>query len=103
MGKKLNKPYWDMTADELAAATRQFDKPLPLSKTKAPTRAERALFERMRRSPHRSVFVTRKADAVIVSIDPKLLRRCLAYGAKHDMMLSEVVNRSLKGLLAIVD
>jgi hypothetical protein len=104
--KKTNrpkKPYWEMNAKELAEATKEFDKPIPLSKTRPLNAKERALFEKMRRGPHRSIFISRDADGIWVRIDPEILRRSTRYAAQRKISLTEVINRSLKGLLAIVD
>jgi hypothetical protein len=60
--KKARKPYWEMTAAELAEATKEFDRPIPLSKTRPLTKEERAKFERMRRGPKVSVHVMRGSD-----------------------------------------
>ena len=100
---KIKKPYWEMNAEELAEATKRFDRPLPLSKTRPLTRKERALFERMRRGPNRSIFVSRDADGIWVRLDPDILQRSTRYAAEQKLTLAEVINRSLKGLLAIVD
>jgi hypothetical protein len=101
--EKREKPYWEMTADELAEATKEFDKPIPLSKTRALTKQERAEFERMRRSPHRSVFVTRGTDGTFIRLDSHLMRWCSRYAAEHKMTFSEVVAKSLQGMMAMVE
>jgi hypothetical protein len=101
--KKKEKPYWEMTAAELAEATREFDKPVPFAKTRPLTKEEAKEFERLRRSPHMSVFITRGSDATFVRIEPDLLERCTRYAAEHGMTLSEVINRSLKGMLTMVE
>ncbi len=103
MKQATKKPYWEMTTEELAAATKRFDKPLPLSRTRPLTKQERARFERMRRAPKMSVFVTRNADGVFIRLPPDLLRRCQRYAAGRKMTLSDVITRSLKGMLAIVE
>jgi hypothetical protein len=103
MKKKTNKPYWEMNAKELAHATKEFDKPIPLSKTRPLNKAERALFEKMRKAPHVSIHVTRGSDGVWVRLDPDVLKRSTAYAAKQQLTLSELINRSLKGLLTVVD
>jgi hypothetical protein len=92
-----------MTTEELAEATKEFDRPVPPSRTKPLSRQERAEFERMRRSPHRSVFVTERANEIIVQLDPELMSRSMRYATHQRLTLSEVINRSLKGLLAIVE
>ncbi len=97
------KPYWEMTASELAEATKEFDRPLPASKTRALTKAERASFERMRKGPARSIFITRDPDGVWVRLNPDILRRTSRYAAGQGLTLTDVINRSLKGMLAIVE
>jgi len=78
---KSKKPYWEMTTAELAEATKEFDRPIPLSKTRPLSKKERALFERMRSAPHRSIFISRDADGVWVRLDPDVLRRSVKYAA----------------------
>jgi len=92
-----------MTAKELAEATKEFDRPIPPSKTRPLNKKERALFERMRKAPYCSIHVTRSPDGVWVRLDPELLRRSTRYAAKEKLTLSQVINRSLKGMLAIVE
>jgi len=86
-----------MSADELAEATKEFDKPIPWSKTRPLTKAERELFEKMRKGPHVSIHVTRGADGMWVRLDPDVMKRSAAYAAKQHITLSELINRSLKG------
>jgi hypothetical protein len=100
---KPKKPYWEMTAAELAEATKEYDRPIPLSKTRPLNKKERELFERMRKGPHRSIFISRGADGVWVRLDPDILRRSTQYAAQHKLTLAEVINRNLKGMLAFVD
>jgi hypothetical protein len=97
------KPYWEMTTAELAEATKEYDRPIPLSKTRPLTKARRALFERMQRGPHRSIFIARDATGVWVRIDPDLLKRTTRYAAKQKLTVNEVINRSLQGMLAMVE
>ena len=62
MKKKQTKPYWEMTTEELAEATKEFDKPIPLSKTRPLNKTEHALWEKMRKAPYVSIHVTRNHD-----------------------------------------
>jgi hypothetical protein len=103
MPQKRTKTFWEMTDAERDADVKQYDKPIPLSKTRPLTKKERQQFERMRRSPHRSIFITKGVDDVLVRIEPDVLRRSAKYAADHKLTLSQVINRSLKGLLAIVE
>lgn len=100
----IRKPYWETNAEELAEATKAYDKPLPPGSTRPLTKAERAQFERMRRTPHRSVYVPRGGDGTtLVRLDPEVMGRAMKYAAARKLSLSEVINRSLKGLLAMVE
>ena len=100
---KTKKPFWEMTAEEREKATRKFDRPIPLSKTKPMTKREREQFERMQKAPHVSVYIRRSPDDVIVKLDPDVRERSIRYAAAHKLTLSDLVNRSLKGLLTAVD
>ena len=100
---KARKPYWEMTTAELAEATKEYDRPIPLSKTRPLTKAQRALFQRMRKAPSRSIFIARDATGVWVRLDPDLLQRTTRYAARQKLTVTEVINRSLKGMLAIVE
>ena len=103
MKKKTEKPYWEMSAAELAEATKEYDRPLPRSKMRPPTREERQAFERSRKSPVRSIFISRDPDGMVVRIEPALLKRSMRYATRHKMTLSDVINRSLRGMLAMVE
>ena len=46
--KKLKKPYWEMTTEELSAATAEFDQEFIAETFRPLTRAQRALWERIR-------------------------------------------------------
>ena len=48
MATKKSKPYWEMTLDELREATKEYDNPIPESKMRDLTKAERDQFERAR-------------------------------------------------------
>ncbi|HET6249780.1 MAG TPA: hypothetical protein VFE47_18970 [Tepidisphaeraceae bacterium] len=100
---KKEKPYWEMSVAELKAATKEFDRAIPLSKTKPLTASERKLWNRMRKGPAISVYVKRSADEVLVKLDPDVRARSLRYANTHKLTMSELINRSLKGLLTIVD
>jgi hypothetical protein len=103
-GKKrsFRKPYWEMTPHELEEATKEFDAPIPVSKTRPLTKVERKQFELSRRGPSYSVFVVRNDD-VFVRLPPDVVRRSMKFAAAHKMTLSEVISRGLKGLLAFAE
>ncbi|MGA2582306.1 MAG: hypothetical protein ABSG31_03435 [Tepidisphaeraceae bacterium] len=81
-----------MTAEELADATKQFDKPIPLSKTRPLTPNEHLFFEFMRRDPSISICT--------VPIDSDLLRKATAAARKRDMTLGAFVSLGIQKILA---
>jgi len=92
-----------MTLEELREATKEYDDPIPASKMKPLTKKQRELWERMRKGPSVSVHIGRGPDEVIVKLDSDVRKRCMKYAADHKLTLSELINRSLKGLLTVVD
>jgi len=98
------KPYWEMNTEELAEATKEFDKPIPAKSLRPLSKEQRARFERAQRLPHRSIFVLRDSEgATFVRLEPSILKRASRYAAAHQLTLSEVINKSLKGMLAFVE
>jgi hypothetical protein len=105
--KKPSKPYWKMTTQELAEATKEFDKPIPLSKTRPLSKEERARWERASKAPSRSVFVFEGAGAdsemLLMNVSRELLERVDAYAREHRLSRKEIVERSLRSALAFVE
>jgi hypothetical protein len=54
---KRRKSSFEMTPAERDADVAKYDKPIPLSQTRPLTKKERALFEKMRGTPVRSIRV----------------------------------------------
>lgn len=79
-----------MSAAELAAATAEFDRPLPESRYKTLTKLERTRFERARR-------------AGVARLDPKLMKRAAAYAKRKKLTFSQLVERGLRRELAVDD
>lgn len=104
MVRRKTKPYWEMTASELAEATREFDAEIPLSRTRPLSAKERLLWERAmgEAKPPPPRARRRGTAAVTVELDPHLVRQSTDYAAKHNMTLSEFVAKSLKGSLIVV-
>ena len=104
---KRTKPYWEMNLEELREATKEFDGPIDMSKTRALTKAERARWDRTRRQPTKSIFLSRstkrgKSFQLCVEIDPKLLSRCAKYASAHNMSIAELIAKSLQSSLSFV-
>lgn len=105
---KRAKPYWEMTAAELAEATKEFDREIPASKMRPLSKEQRQKWERMKRQPSRSVFVLRRptrkgAQAVVLELDAELLKRTDAYAASRGMTRSEIIENGLKSVLAFAE
>ena len=99
-----------MTEAELAAATREFDKGVPLEQTRPLSPAEQARWERMRKNkPPRSGTgrgagrpkVGAGSKPVLITMEAGLLREIDAYTDRHNMsrsqLLAEGVRRMLRG------
>ena len=102
MNRKKQKPYWKMNLEELREATKEYDKPIPMSKTRPLSKAQREWFERARRGPSVSLFVTEHHNVVLANVDADILNRALKYAHKQRLTLNDVVNRALKSFLARV-
>jgi predicted HicB family RNase H-like nuclease len=102
---KSQKPYWEMTARELEEATKEFDGPLDLSKTRPLTASERERFERATRGPIRSIRAgsanRKKTEKVTVELSAELVRRTTELAAERRITLDELVARSLQGALIV--
>ncbi len=81
-----------MSAAELAEATREFDDPLPASRYKPASKADRAQFERARR-----------AGSKFRQIDPQLLKAASALAKRKKLSLSQLIERGLRRELAVQD
>ncbi|HEX4125592.1 MAG TPA: hypothetical protein VHY37_12755 [Tepidisphaeraceae bacterium] len=85
-----------MTTAELAAATKQYDRPIPASRLRPMTRAERQKFDSMRRGGVGSIFIhDRPRRDVTVKLSEDTLRRCQEYADRHHLSLSDVIDLGL--------
>src|SRR3982751_1234700 len=85
------KVQWGkMSAAELADATKEFDHPLPPSRYKPATKADRARFERALR-----------AGSKFRQIDPELLKAAAAYAKRKRLSMSQLIERGLRRELAV--
>jgi hypothetical protein len=93
--KKRN--WGAMTPAELAEATKEFDRPLPSSRYKPATKAQRSRFERALRAG---------ADGGLLNaldLDPTLLNEAAAYAKRKKLTLRQIVERGLRRELAVKD
>jgi len=106
--KKIDKPYWEMNADELAVATKEFDEEIPDSRLRPLSTEDRRRWERSKRQPSRSIYVVERdkdggLEAVLVELDGDLLRRIDAYAATRKMTRSEIIETSLRSALVFAE
>src|SRR5688572_12705631 len=96
------KPYWEMSARELAAATKRFDAPMVVDESRPLTAAERAQWNRVKRKRGRPK-VGRGSKRVSLSIEKGLLKRITAYAKKKQVSRSGLVAEAFEKLLAAED
>jgi hypothetical protein len=100
MTRKLTKkPYWEMTTEELAEATAEFDEEFVIDRCTPLTPEQRARWEAAKRKLARP-----KADGrektVSVLLDKDLLARSDALARKMGLTRSSLIARGLKAVLA---
>jgi hypothetical protein len=104
---KPSKPHWEMTTEELREATKEFDRPIPLSKTRPLTKQERVRWERSKRQPSRSVFILSGGkgtrEPVLIQLDGDLLRRMDAYARSKKLTRAEVIEKGIRNVLSFVE
>lgn len=96
MKARSEKKRWgQMTAAELAEATKEFDHPLPPSRYKPLSKSQRERFERARRAGFHRI--------VTFDLDDQLFRQATAYAKRKKLTLTQLVERGLRRELAVVD
>jgi hypothetical protein len=86
------KPYWEMTTDELAEATREFDDPNYNPPTVKPTKKQRDQLRLWRRK-------ARERSKLVLLLEQKLIEQTDEYAANHGVSFSEVVSNALRQLM----
>jgi hypothetical protein len=99
MRKKPNKPYWEMSSTELAAATGEFDR--EFVPTRPLSEADKAAHRRARAKAAGGHNGKRQPSArrVAVSIESSLLRRADAYARAHGTTRSQLIARGLSAIV----
>lgn len=95
--KKTDKPYWKMNADELAKATREFDRPIGLDETRPLTAAERRFWERARK-PGRP-RIGKGAVRVPFSMEFGLLEELDAFARARGMTRSALIAAAVRAYM----
>jgi hypothetical protein len=97
--KKPDKPYWEMTTEELQEATKEFDEEFVADRARPLTPQMRRRWERAKAKSPRSKNGAREAT-IPVRLDKKLLDRCTALAKKKRISRDALIARGLKELLA---
>jgi hypothetical protein len=93
------KPYTGMTTRELAAATKQFDEPNVVDRSRPLTKAERKQWERLKRKPGRPKQ-GQGFQRISVSIEKGLLRRVATITKQRQISRSKFLAQILEQVLA---
>ncbi len=99
---KRQKTFLQMTPAEREADVAKFDKPLPESSFKPLTAKQRALFARMKAG--KPVAMRRgklSKETVSVDLDESLLRQLDTLARRKRLTRSELIEESLRGVLAL--
>jgi hypothetical protein len=99
--KKAKKKYWHMTADELAEATREFDREGVADSFRPMTAAEEATWQAAvkKRPAGRPKKNGRAVRVISVGIDAALLKRADAVAKRRGVTRGELVEQALKAAL----
>jgi hypothetical protein len=96
--KKNHKPYWEMTAKELGAATKQFDEEFIAEKSRPLTAQEQALWRGVK---SKNATANGKSQATItIRLEKNLLKRCVALAKKRRLSRDALIARGLRAILA---
>lgn len=97
--KKNAKPYWEMTTEELAEATKEFDEEFVFERTKPLTPEMKALWEKAKAKGELATN-GKPQQTIAVQIDDALLKRCTALAKKKRLSRDALIARGLRTLLA---
>jgi hypothetical protein len=93
------KPYWEMTAKELAEATRQLDEPFVVDQSRPLTPAEKEQWQRVKKKRGRP-RVGQGFRRISVSMEQGLLKRVTALAKKRRVSRSQLFAQALEKALA---
>jgi hypothetical protein len=96
--KKRTKPYTQMNAKELAAATAEFDKEFVIDRSREPTQGEQRQWQRAKRKPGRPKQ-GQGVRIISVSIEKGLLKRTDQLAKKLHTQRTRLIARGLEAIL----
>ena len=94
---KSRKKYSEMTADELAQATSEFNREFAFNKGRPMTARERRRHARARKRGRPRVGLG--AEKIRVSVERGLLAKSDAFAREHGMTRSEMIARGLQAVM----
>ena len=94
---RSRKKYSEMTADELARATSEFNREFAFNKGRPLTARERRLHARARKRGRPRVGLG--AEKIRVSVERGLLAKSDAFAREHGMTRSEMFARGLQAVM----
>ncbi len=92
---KKQKPYWNMTAAELAEATKDFDR--EFAPTKPLNAKMKSRLKRAERGPGRPK-IGKGAKSVLISVEQDLLKQADAFARKNHLSRSQLIAQLLRKL-----
>lgn len=98
MSRKRHKPYEQMNTDELAEATREFDRPMPGLPGKPLTAAQKAMHRRAKKMGRPKVG--QGVKVISLSVELGLLNRTDALAKRRQMSRAQLVSRALEAELS---
>jgi len=93
------KPYWEMTTPELAEATRQFDEPFVVDRSRPLNAEERKQWQRVKRKRGRPKN-GQGFQRISVSVERGLLKRVTALAKKRRVSRSKLFAQVFEKALA---
>lgn len=93
----MKKQYWEMTSRELAVATKQFDRPMVVDRSRPLTALEREQWKRLKSKGRPKVG--KGHQRISVSLEKGLLKRANALAKKRRVSRSKLVAIALEQAL----
>jgi predicted HicB family RNase H-like nuclease len=95
----MQKKYWEMTTEELQAATAEFDQEFVAEKSRPLTAARRAEWERTRAALNRTA-ASESVKPATVRVDPPLAKKLTALAKKRKVSRTRLVHDLLTAAVA---
>jgi hypothetical protein len=97
--RRTHKPYASMTSEELAEATREFDRPMPGLPGKPLTAAQRRIHQEAKKRGRGRPTVGAGAATVAISIERELLKKADALAKRRKVRRSELFAAAIQAEL----